>query len=219
MKNFIVGANETGYHLKNVNIGRNFKAAAVKDLRRIEEGDRCPKCGSPLKLARGIEVGHIFKLGTKYSEALDCMFLDEDGKERPMVMGSYGIGISRTMAAVIEQNNDENGIIWPVSIAPFHVVIIPVNTLEKTQMEIAENLYTRLQTAGVEVILDDRDERAGVKFKDADLIGFPIRITVGKKAGDGIIEYKLRNSREIRELNLDEAVQEAVKEVQRGLEA
>jgi prolyl-tRNA synthetase len=219
MKNFIVGANETGYHLKNVNIGRDFKAAAVKDLRRIEEGDRCPKCGSPLKLARGIEVGHIFKLGTKYSEALDCVFLDEDGKERPMVMGSYGIGISRTMAAVIEQNNDENGIIWPVSIAPFHVVIIPVNTLEKIQMEIAENLYSRLQAAGVEVILDDRDERAGVKFKDADLIGFPIRITVGKKAGDGIVEYKLRNSREIRELNLDEAVQEAVKEVQRGLEA
>ncbi|MCX7747847.1 MAG: proline--tRNA ligase [Clostridia bacterium] len=217
MKNFVIGANETGYHLKNVNIDRDFKASVVKDIRNIVEGDQCPKCQAPIKVAHGIEVGHIFKLGTKYSKALNCIYLDETGKEVPMVMGCYGIGVNRTMAAVIEQNNDENGIIWPISVAPYHVIVIPVNTTDKTQMEAAEKIYNGLKAAGVEVMLDDRDERPGVKFKDADLIGIPVRITVGKKIGDGIVEYKLRKNKEFKDLKIDEAIDEAIKEVQEGL--
>ena len=217
MKNFVVGANETGYHLKNVNMGRDFKAMAVIDIRNMEEGDGCLKCGSPVKVAHGIEVGHIFKLGTKYSKAFNCTYLDEAGKEHPMVMGSYGIGVNRLMAAIIEQNNDENGIIWPVSIAPYHVVIIPVNATIEEQMKTAERIYSELQSAGVEVILDDRNERAGVKFKDADLIGIPIRITVGKKAEEGIVEYKLRKSSEVKELKIEDAIAQARQEVMSAL--
>jgi len=216
MKNLIAGANETGFHIKNVNAVRDFKASKIKDIRKIAEGDKCPECGAAIKLTRGIEVGHIFKLGTKYSKALDCIFLDEEGKERVMVMGSYGIGIGRTMAAIIEQNHDDDGIIWPMSIAPYHAIIVPVNTTEPVQMEIAENIYSKLIDAGVETILDDRDERPGVKFKDADLIGIPIRITVGKKAGAGLVEYKLRKSRDVRELSVETAVKEAVKDVEIG---
>ncbi|HHW48655.1 MAG TPA: proline--tRNA ligase [Clostridiaceae bacterium] len=217
MKNFVVGANETGYHLKNVNIGRDFKASVVMDIRKIVEGDKCPKCGAPVKIARGIEVGHVFKLGTKYSEALGCVYLDENGKERPMVMGCYGIGINRTMAAIIEQNHDENGIIWPISVAPYHVIIVPVNPTETAQMEAAEKIYSELGKAGVEVMLDDRNERPGVKFKDADLIGIPIRITVGKKIGEGIVEFKLRKTGEMVELSIDEAIARAKAEVEKGL--
>jgi prolyl-tRNA synthetase len=217
MKNFVVGANETGYHLKNVNINRDFKASTIKDIRNIVEGDKCPKCGAPIKIAHGIEVGHIFKLGTKYSKALNCVFLDEGGKEQPMIMGCYGIGISRTMAAVIEQYNDENGIIWPMSVAPYHVMVVPINPTDSVQMDIAEKIYSELQTSGIEVILDDRNERPGVKFKDADLIGIPVRITVGKKAGEGIVEYKLRESKDVREFIVDEAIAEAKKEVVEGL--
>jgi prolyl-tRNA synthetase len=213
MKNFVVGANETGFHFKNVNINRDFKATSVKDIRNIVEGDKCPKCGAGVKITRGIEVGHIFKLGTKYSKALNCVYLDENGKEQPMVMGSYGIGLDRTMAAIIEQNHDENGIIWPISVAPYHVIIVPVNPTEEVQMKIAEDTYAKLQSAGVQVIFDDRNERPGVKFKDADLIGIPIRITVGRKAGEGIVEYKLRKSKEVREITVDEAVTEVEKEL------
>jgi len=217
MKNFIVGANETGYHYKNVNYERDFKASVIKDVRNIVEGDKCPKCGSSIKLTRGIEVGHIFKLGTKYSKALNCVYLDEQGKEVPMVMGCYGIGVNRTMAAIIEQNYDENGIIWPMAVAPYHVIIVPVNTTDSVQMETAEKMYNELCNAGIEVLIDDRDERPGVKFKDADLIGIPIRITVGRKAGDGIVEYKLRKYKDIKELKIDEAVSEAVREVKLAL--
>jgi len=206
MKNFVVGANETGFHYKNVNINRDFKPKYVKDIRTIKEGDACPKCGAPVKVEFGIEVGHIFKLGTKYSEALDCIYLDETGKERPMIMGCYGIGINRSMAAVIEQNNDENGIIWPISIAPYHVIVIPVNTTDSVQMELAEKIYTQLGEMGIEVLLDDRDERPGVKFKDADLIGIPIRITVGKRAGEGIVEYKLRREKDFAAIPYEEAI-------------
>jgi len=218
MKNFIVGANETGYHYKNVNYERDFKASVIKDVRNIVEGDKCPKCGGSIKLTHGIEVGHIFKLGTKYSKALNCVYLDEQGKEVPMVMGCYGIGVNRTMAAIIEQNYDENGIIWPIAVAPYHVIIIPVNTSDSVQMETAEKMYTELCKAGIEVLIDDRDERPGVKFKDADLIGIPIRITVGRKAGDGIVEYKLRKDKDIKELKIDEAVSEAIREVKAALE-
>lgn len=217
MKNFAVGANETGYHLKNVNINRDFKATVVKDMRNIIEGDKCPKCGAPVKVVHGIEVGHIFKLGTKYSKALNCVYLDESGKEQVMVMGCYGIGINRTMAAVIEQNYDENGIIWPISVAPYHVIVVPVNPTEPVQAEMAEKIYLELQAAGVEVMIDDRNERPGVKFKDADLIGIPIRITVGKKAAEGIVEYKARKTGEVREYTPQDAVNEAKRRVAEGL--
>lgn len=219
MKNFVVGANETGYHLKNVNIDRDFKASIVMDIRKIVEGDKCPKCGATVKVARGIEVGHIFKLGTKYSKALDCVYLDEGGKEQPMVMGCYGIGVNRTMAAIIEQNYDENGIIWPISVAPYHVIIIPVNTTDSTQMDAAEKIYNELLAKGIEVMLDDRNERPGVKFKDADLVGIPVRITIGKKIGEGIVEYKLRKSGELTELGIADAIDRAAAEINGGLKA
>lgn len=217
MKNFVVGANETGYHFKNVNIGKDFKASVVKDIRKIVEGDKCPKCGLPVKVARGIEVGHIFKLGIKYSKALNCIYLDENGKDRPMVMGSYGIGVNRTMAAIIEQNFDDNGIIWPMSVAPYHVIVIPVNPTDSTQMEAAEKIYSELLNKGIEVMLDDRNERPGVKFKDADLIGIPIRITVGKKIGDGIVEYKLRKSADLIEIGIDEAILKTEADINEGM--
>lgn len=217
MKNFVVGANETGYHYKNVNINRDFKGKYVKDIRTIQEGDECPKCKAPVKVEFGIEVGHIFKLGTKYSEALNCVYLDETGKENPMIMGCYGIGVNRSMAAVIEQNNDDNGIIWPISVAPYHAIVVPVNTTDSVQMELAEKIYTQLEAVGVEVMLDDRDERPGVKFKDADLIGIPIRITVGKKAGEGIVEYKLRKDKDFAAIPYEEAIAKAKEEVAKGL--
>ena len=182
MRNFNCGANEDDYHLTNVNMGRDFAAEAVADLRNAVEGDGCPVCGGNLKALRGIEVGHIFKLGTKYSDALDACYRNAAGEEKAMVMGCYGIGVSRTMAAAVEQNNDNNGIIWPMPIAPYHVIIIPVNTKKEEQMQAAEDIYEKLIKRGLEVILDDRDERAGVKFKDADLIGIPIKITIGPKS-------------------------------------
>jgi prolyl-tRNA synthetase len=164
-------------------------------------------------LAHGIEVGHIFKLGTKYSKALSCVYLDENSKEIPMVMGCYGLGVNRAMASIIEQNYDDNGIIWPMSVAPYHVIIIPVNVNDSNQMELADKIYFELKTSGVEVVIDDRNERPGVKFKDADLIGIPVRITVGKKAMEGIIEYKLRKSSDVLEMRAIEAISEAKKEV------
>jgi prolyl-tRNA synthetase len=194
MKCFITGANETDYHYKDV-YPADCAIDEYADIRNIVEGDRCPVCKKPVSMDRGIEVGHIFKLGTKYSKAMGCTFLDENGSEKPMIMGSYGIGVARTMAAVIEQNHDVNGIIWPASVAPYQVVIIPVNTSNGTQMEVAEELYAQLEKAGLDVLLDDRKERAGVKFNDADLIGIPARITVGRRAGEGFVEYKLRRGR------------------------
>lgn len=210
IKNFIIGANDTGYHYSNVNVKRDFDVSEVVDIRNIEEGDVCPVCGAVLKIEPGIEVGHIFKLGTKYSDALGCVYLDENGEEKPMVMGSYGIGIGRTMASIIEQNYDDDGIIWPISVAPYHVVIVPINMDAQEQVELAEKLYKQLMDAGVEVVIDDRAERPGVKFKDADLIGFPIRITVGRKAADGIVEFRLRAARETIELSSSEAVKRII---------
>lgn len=204
MNNFIVGANDTGYHYINVNYGRDFKADIVTDLRNIEAGDKCPRCGGSVTLARGIEVGHIFKLGTKYSEALHATYVDENGNEKPLIMGSYGIGVDRTMAAVIEQHHDDNGIIWPLSVAPYHVIVVPVVASNEEQIKVAKEIYNKLMDMGVEVLLDDRDERAGVKFKDADLIGIPIRITIGRKVKDGIIEYKLRSSDTSEDIKVDE---------------
>ncbi|WP_110953232.1 proline--tRNA ligase [Anaerosinus massiliensis] len=195
MCNAIGGANIEDKHYKNLNPKRDFKDVIVTDLRLIEKGDPCPHCGAPLETARGIEAGQVFKLGTKYSEALKATFLDENGREKPMVMGCYGVGVSRTMAAAIEQNFDEHGIIWPVAIAPYMVAVVPINAKDEEQMIIAEELYANLQRMGIETILDDRKERAGVKFKDADLIGYPLRITVGPKAvNEDTIELKVRRS-------------------------
>jgi prolyl-tRNA synthetase len=191
MYNMIVGANETGYHLKNVNYGRDFEGT-VGDFRNVEDGGKCPLCGGKVSIARGTEVGHIFKLGTKYSEAMNATFIDENGKNTPFVMGCYGIGVTRTMASIIEQHHDENGIVWPLSVAPYHVSVIPVNIKDEEQMKVAEKLYNSLKDLGVEVLMDDRNERAGVKFKDSEIIGIPMRVTVGKKISEGAVEFKLR---------------------------
>ena len=176
------GANCEEYHLAHVLPGRDFNPDAYVDLRNVEAGDSCPRCRGELLATRGIEVGHIFKLGTRYSQAMDAGFLDEDGVKRHFVMGCYGIGVSRVMAAAVEQKHDENGIIWPMAIAPFQVIIVPVNVRDEQQVDYAEKLYQELKEAGVDVLYDDREERAGVKFKDADLIGIPLRITIGPKS-------------------------------------
>ncbi len=214
MKNMVVGANEGDYHFENVNIDRDFTPDFIGDFRNITEGDICPVCGkAEIKTCRGIEVGHIFKLGTKYSEAMGCTVLDENGKDQTLIMGCYGIGVSRCLAAIIEQHSDENGIIWPMSVAPFHVAVVPVNSSDATQSELAEKIYNALISNGVEAVLDDRNERVGVKFKDADLIGYPLRITVGKKAADGIVEYKERASGNMEELTVADAVAKAIAKV------
>ncbi len=193
MVNGICGANQEGYHLLNVQPERDFQVSAYGDLRLVEEGEPCPHCQATLKAARGIEVGQVFKLGTKYSQALNAKYVDENGQENLMVMGCYGIGVSRTMAAAVEQNHDDEGIIWPLSIAPYHAVIIPVAVGDEVLWNESVRIYQELQAKGIEVILDDRDERPGVKFKDADLIGYPIRITVGKKfKAEQKVELKLR---------------------------
>ncbi|AOR22381.1 proline--tRNA ligase [Clostridium taeniosporum] len=191
MCNFVTGANETGYHIKNVNYGRDFEGV-VGDYRNVVEGESCVKCGGKLTISRGTEVGHIFKLGTKYSEAMDAKFIDENGKEAPFIMGCYGIGVTRTMASIIEQHNDENGIMWPLAVAPYHVSVIAVNVKDEEQVKIATKIYEDLKAIGVDALLDDRKERAGVKFKDSEIMGIPMRITVGKKISDGEVEFKLR---------------------------
>jgi prolyl-tRNA synthetase len=209
MINFVTGANKEDYHFKNVNISRDFNVEAFTDLRIVQENDSCPRCGGNVKFARGIEVGHVFKLGTKYSKAMEAVYLDKDGQEKIMIMGCYGIGIGRTVAACIEQNYDENGIVWPMPLAPYQVIITPVNINEVETMKAAENIYALMLDSGIEVILDDRDERAGVKFKDADLIGIPIRITVGQKnLAQGNIELKIRKTGENRLYSLQRIVQE-----------
>jgi prolyl-tRNA synthetase len=197
--NMVTGANKENYHLKNVNIGRDFQVESFADLRVSQPGDACPRCGGVIKFVRGIEVGHVFKLGTKYSKAMKAVYLDRDGKEKTMIMGCYGIGIGRTVAACIEQNFDSNGIIWPIPLAPFTVIVTPVNIKESDVMKASEDIYRELLACGVESIMDDRDERAGVKFKDADLIGIPLRIIVGSKnLAQGRVELKIRRSGENR---------------------
>lgn len=205
--NVVAGANEKDYHLLNVNPQRDFQVDGVADLRVATQGDLCPKCGVPLKETRGIEVGHIFKLGKKYSEGLKATFLDENGKAQPFIMGCYGIGVGRTAAAAIEQNYDENGIIWPMPIAPYQVIVIPVSVKDEQQRKIAEEIYGELLSIGIEVVLDDRNERPGVKFKDADLIGFPLKIVVGPKTGEeSMVEIKNRKTGEEEKIALTEIV-------------
>ncbi|TJX13236.1 proline--tRNA ligase [Tissierella creatinini] len=203
MKNIVVGGNETDYHIKNVNYGRDFTGEIVEDLLLIEEGDKCPQCGETLRMDRGIEVGNIFQLGTKYSESIGARFLDENGKEKFFVMGSYGIGVTRSVAAIVEQYHDDKGIIWPLVVAPYQIIITIVNTKNEEQLALGDKLYNELLGLGYEVLLDDRNERVGVKFNDRDLIGIPIRVTVGKMAGENIVEYSLRTSDDKSEVNAD----------------
>ena len=204
LHNAVCGANQADRHFINVLPRRDIKPTHVADIRLIREGDPCPRCSSPVKTARGIEVGQVFKLHTKYSQALDATYLDENGQEQLMVMGCYGVGVSRTMAAAIEQHHDADGIVWPASIAPYQVVIVPINTKDEPQMTMAEQIYRELSAVGVEVVLDDREERSGVKFKDADLIGYPLRITVGPKAlKENCVELKVRRTKESLLLPLD----------------
>ena len=203
MRNFLVGANKTDYHYINVNL-KDFKIDKIADIRNVTEDDVCPKCGAKLSFKKGIEVGNTFKLGTKYSEAMDLYFADEDNKLKPVVMGCYGIGIARILAAVVEQNHDENGMILPKEIAPYEVAIVIANTKDEEQVRLGNELYEKLSSEGIEVLLDDRNERAGVKFKDMDLIGIPVRVVVGKKANEGIVEYKERANDTVEELSIDE---------------
>ena len=213
MRNFCVGANKEGYHYINVN-PRDFKADVVGDISNVKDGDICPICGKPLKMTKGIEVGNTFKLGTKYSKALDLHFLNSSNKEEDVWMGSYGIGVGRTMAAVVEQNHDDNGIIWPTNIAPFTCAIVMISSKDEDQVRVSNDLYNTLLDANVDVLLDDRDERPGVKFKDMELIGIPYRITVGRNAKDGIVELKSRTGDLNEEVKVDEVlnrIQELVK--------
>ena len=204
MANASVGANEDGFHYLNANLGRDFSVTHFADLRTVQEGEISPDGKGHLKFTRGIEIGHIFKLGTRYSKDLDAVVLDENGRQLPIIMGCYGIGVSRLLSAIVEQHSDENGIVWPRSIAPFDVHVIPVNVKKEEQVELSEKVSELLENAGYKVLVDDRKERPGVKFADSDLIGIPARITVGKKAAEGIVEIKLRRTGETLEVKLDE---------------
>ncbi|KOY78011.1 Proline--tRNA ligase [Apilactobacillus kunkeei] len=206
MTNAFVGANEDGYHFANVNPERDFESVTYGDFREVEEGEISPDGSGVLKFTRGIEIAHIFKLGTRYSKDLDANVLDENGRQKPVVMGCYGIGISRLLTAIAEQQADDNGLIWPKSISPFDIHLIPVNTKDETQVSVADGIEKELKDEGFDVLTDDRKERAGVKFADSDLIGLPIRVTVGKKASEGIVEIKIRKTGETVEVKQEEVV-------------
>lgn len=219
MKRAVCGANKAGYHYVDVVPSHDFRIDQVFDLRMVEPGEACLKCGAPLKEARGIEVGQVFKLGTKYSKAFGATFLDENGEEKCCVMGCYGIGVTRSIAAAIEQNHDDFGIIWPMPIAPYHCIIIPASTKDVQVVETAQKLYQELKRLGLEVVLDDRDERAGVKFKDADLVGYPIRVTLGSKTlANGQVELKDRKSNETQLVLVAEVVQQVKIMIQQALQ-
>ncbi len=207
MRNVVVGANKDGYHYINANLERDMPAMEFADFRLVEEGERSPDGKGHLKFAKGIEIGHIFKLGTRYSESLGLEVIDNNGKSNPVVMGSYGIGVSRVMAAIAEQYADESGLVWPKEITPYHVHLIPVSMKDETQQALADEIYTLLDEAGYDVLVDDRDERAGVKFADSDLIGLPIRIVIGKKAGEGIVEFVNRQTKETIEIPTSEILE------------
>jgi len=207
LKNFVVGINKTDKHLVGANFGKDIDLPkTITDIRLAKPGEICPKCNGKLEITKGIEVGNIFQLGTKYSKKMNATFTDESGKQNPFIMGCYGIGISRTAAAAIERYHDKDGIQWPMAIAPYHVVIIPVNVQDKEQWDTANELYETLKKENIEVVLDDRDERAGVKFKDADLIGFPVRVTVGKALSEGYLEIKIRSTNEQQKISKTEAI-------------
>ena len=205
MSNFVCGANKAGYHYINVNLS-DFDVYTSGDIVNIKEGDNCFKCGGKIYFEKGIEIGNTFKLGTKYAEALDLNYLDENNNLKPVYMGSYGIGVARCMAAIAEQYADDNGLVWPVAVAPFTVSIVIINTKDDVQNDLANSLYDKFRENNIDVLLDDRDERAGVKFKDMDLIGIPYRITVGKKATDNIVEFKSRDGKIDEEVSADEII-------------
>ncbi len=209
MKNFVLGANEKDKHIVGANLESDI--TEFHDISLVKVGEYCPDCKAPLNVTRGIEVGNIFQLGTKYSEPMNALYTDIDGQLKPYIMGCYGIGVSRTMAAAIEKYHDDFGIIWPTEIAPFHVVVVPVDTNDTNQMETAEKIYNELNSLNIETVIDDRQDRAGVKFKDADLIGFPIRITVGKTLSEGLVEFKTRKDGVMKKITPDEAVKECQK--------
>jgi prolyl-tRNA synthetase len=204
MQDAVIGANEVDYHLMNVQVERDLADLTSYDLRNVTEGEHCLTCGHELSFAKGIEVGHVFKLGTKYSQSLGASFSDENGAAEPIIMGCYGIGVSRVLAAIIEQNNDERGIIWPVSVTPFAVHLLTVHVQDEIQMKLSTEIYKTLTAVGYSVLWDDREERPGVKFNDADLLGFPLRITVGKKAAEHIVECKERRSGDQYELSTEQ---------------
>jgi prolyl-tRNA synthetase len=210
MKNLCAGACEEGFHYINMNYDRDYKGDIVTDIKMLKAGDKCPKCGAPIEHTRGIEVGQVFKLGTKYSEAMGAVYKDEQQKEHPIWMGCYGVGVSRTMAAVVEQHHDEHGIIWPVSVAPYHVIVTVIKPNDEAQSALGEKIYSELEAAGIETLIDDRKERPGVKFNDAELLGIPVSITVGREAASGIVEYKLRRDGNKEEIKADEAVKKAI---------
>ena len=211
MRNFIVGANETDHHYKNVNL-EDFEVYKIADIRNVKEHDRCPNCEGHLVFKKGIEIGNTFKLGTKYSESLGLNYSDENNELKPVVMGCYGIGIERIIAALVEQNHDEKGIIWPMNIAPFKVCIVQISDKDEKQKEVANNLYNTLNSMGIDTLLDDRNERPGVKFNDMDLIGIPLRITVGKKVSENEVELKQRNSENVEVVNIDNII-DTIKEI------
>jgi prolyl-tRNA synthetase len=212
-RNLCAGACKVDHHVLNVNYGRDYTGNIVTDIKLIQEGYPCPVCGNPVKIVRGIEVGQVFKLGTKYSLSMGAFYKDEEMKDHPIVMGCYGIGVTRTLAAIVEQHHDQNGIIWPMAIAPYQAIVTVVKTDEAVQMALAEKIYETLISAGVETLLDDRDERAGVKFKDADLIGIPLRITVGRGAAEQMVEFKKRDCPDKEDLTADEALRRVKLEV------
>jgi prolyl-tRNA synthetase len=207
-RNMITGANRDDFHLRGVDIDRDIAVEQWSDLRSVKAGESCPLCEGPLEVFKAVEIGHIFKLGTKYSQSMGALVLTADGAQTPIVMGSYGIGVERVLVAAVELYNDEAGIVWPPSIAPFHAIITPVNIKDSDHARISSEIYQQLEAAGIEVLLDDRDERAGVKFNDADLIGIPFRITVGKKVKDGMVELMTRATRKSDDVPLDSIVAE-----------
>ncbi|WP_419175609.1 proline--tRNA ligase [Desulfosediminicola sp.] len=219
MANFVVGANEKNYHMRNVNLGRDFEVSGIADLRQVTIEDPCPACGGEIDLTEGIEVGHIFKLGTSYSESMEAMFQDADGQEKPFVMGCYGIGVSRVVAAAIEQTHDENGIIFPVPLAPYQVIILNLGLKDESINAAAEKLYSDLQQAGIEVLFDDRDERPGSKFKDADLLGIPYRVTVGKSlTKNGVLEVRRRSDGYTEEIAPEQIVESLLERIKKDME-
>lgn len=214
MKNFVVGINQNDVHLAGANLSDlGLEEFHYSDIRLVEAGEFCPQCGKPLKVTRGIEVGNIFQLGTKYSKPMNAVYLDSDGKAKPYIMGCYGIGVTRTAAAAVEAHHDEFGIKWPLAIAPYHAIVVPVNIKDELQMTTAQKIYDELLSKGVEVVIDDRDERAGVKFKDAELIGFPYRITVGKTITDGMVEFVTRANNEKEVITPQQAIEKIVEKV------
>ncbi|WP_282929954.1 proline--tRNA ligase [Anaerococcus sp. Marseille-Q7828] len=217
INNVVIGANKTDYHYINANFARDFEGEVVEDLLTAKEGDMAYDESGKLKSARGIEVGNIFQLGTKYSESLEAYFLDENGKQQPFIMGSYGIGISRSISAIVEQNYDDKGIIWPTSVAPFEAMITIININDENQKKLGEEIYQELRKKGIDVLLDDRKERAGVKFNDRDLIGIPYRITVGKDAKDNVVEYSTRKEMQNEKIEKSKAIEEVISSVREDL--